>query len=235
MDTVKTPVMLALLFLSLAGTAEVLVDCDFSAGATTQGWTDVHQHTPPRGQDYVLATETDGTFLHTAPIYFGISHRLSRPLVLNDKLVKVTVQVTFRQPKEHRGHPIGIALSSRETVARDAGQAFWKLRDSGFLVNGYSHSLLNANWLCWQRDGRQVRAPKAQSPHNLLLALDTWTTWTLVYDHCAHRLDFFADATASMPCHSLYGVGLDGVELNSVWISAWGAEYRSVKVTVESK
>ena len=226
---------LLLSVVSILSAETVLLECDFTQGSTTADWTDVHQHTPPDPEKYAVAHDGDGNFLRTAPVYFGISHRLARPLVLDDKVARLTVQVSFRQPREHRGHPIGIALSSRETVAKDAGQAFWKLRDSGFLVNGYSYSLLNANWLCWQRDGRQVRAPKAQTPHNLLLALDAWTTWTLVYDHGARRLDFFNDAGAKTPCHSLYGIGLDGVELNSVWISAWGAEYRYVKVTVESK
>ena len=136
----------------------VLFQSRFDSADPVEGWLSVDQKKP---DSRYVSMETDGVkHLRTAPIYFGISHKLSKPVQINEKLKKVTLKAVLMQPEEQKGRLISIALSSRDSVARDAGQAFWKLRDSGFMVQGYSYPIQSANALSYQVEGKKIRAPK---------------------------------------------------------------------------
>ncbi|OQA86126.1 MAG: hypothetical protein BWY31_01461 [Lentisphaerae bacterium ADurb.Bin242] len=221
--------------LTLSAKETVLFQSDFAKNPELKGWTDVHQKTPPGPKQYSVVTENGKTFLKTAKIYFGISHKLSRGITIDDTVKRITLSATLFQPEGSSGHPLGLALSSRMTVAADAGQAFWKLRDSGFQVQGYSHNLQTPNFLAYQVEGKQVKAMRPTAPFNLLTAREKWVTWTLVYDHEKKQIDFFNMEGQTEPYLTLYNVKLDGVMLNSVWIAAWGACYETVRVTAEVK
>ena len=221
--------------LVLAAEETVLFQSDFARNPELKGWTDVHQKTPPDPKQYSVVTGNGKTFLRTGKIMFGISHKLSRGINIGETVKKITLSVTLFQPEGSSGHPLGLALSSRMTVAADAGQAFWKLRDSGFQVQGYSHSLQAPNFLAFQVEGRQVKAMRPTAPFNLLNAREKWIAWKLVYDHEKKQIEFFNAEGQTEPYLTLYNVKLDGVMLNSVWIAAWGACYESVRVTAEMK
>ncbi len=229
------PVVLSAGCLTLSAEETVLFQSDFAKNPELKEWTDVHQKTPPDPKQYSVVTENGKTFLKTGKIMFGISHKLSRGITIGDTVKKITLSATLFQPEGSSGHPLGLALSSRMTVAADAGQAFWKLRDSGFLAQGYSHSLQTPNFLACQVEGRQVKAMRPTAPFNLLTVREKWTTWTLVYDREKKQIDFFNAEGQTEPYLTLYNVKLDGVMLNSVWIAAWGACYESVRVTAEMK
>ena len=229
------PVALFAGCLTLSAEETVLFQSDFAKNPELKGWTDVHQKTPPDPKQYSVVTENGKTFLKTGKIMFGISHKLSRGITIDETVKKITLSATLFQPEGSSGHPMGLALSSRMTVAADAGQAFWKLRDSGFQVQGYSHSLQTPNFLAYQVEGRQVKAMCPTAPFSLLSAREKWVEWKLVYDHEKKMIDFFNAEGQKDPYLTLYNVKLDGVMLNSVWIAAWGACYESVRVTAEMK
>ena len=213
---------------------KVLFQSQFGSAKPLAGWMDIKKKTPDAKKYKII--EKDGVkCLETPAIYFGIAHRLSQPVIINDKLKKITLKVTFMKPEAQKGRIVSIALTSRNDVALDAGQAFWKLRDSGFMAYGYSYSILAANHLMYQVEGKQVKSPKATTPHNLLPARNKWVTWTLVYDHTRKVIDFFNDEKAEKPFWSFYNVNIDNVELRSVWVCCWGTIYKDIKVTCETK
>lgn len=227
--------LLAAGFAFASNSAEkVLFQSQFGSAEPLKGWMDVKKKTPDSSKYRII--EKDGVkCLETPPIYFGIAHRLSQPVVINDNLKKVTLKVTLMKPEAQKGRLVTIALTSRNDVALDAGQAFWKLRDSGFMASGYSYSIPAANYLIYQVEGKQVKSLKATSPHNLLPVRNKWVTWTLVYDHTKKTIEFFNDEKAETPFWTFYNVNIDGIELRSVWICSWGTIYKDVKVTCETK
>ncbi len=213
---------------------QVLFQSQFGSAEPMKGWMDVNKKTPDSTKYRII--EKDGVkCLETPAIYFGIAHRLSKPVIVNDNLKKVTLKVTFMKPEAQKGRTVTIALTSRNDVALDAGQAFWKLRDSGFMASGYSYSILSANYLTYQVEGKQIKSLKATAPHNLLPARNKWVTWTLVYDHTKKTIEFFNDDKAEKPFWTFYNVQIDGIELKSVWICSWGTIYKDIKVTCETK
>ena len=213
---------------------KVLFQSQFGSDKPLAGWMDVNKKTPDSAK-YKIITKGGVKCLETPPIYFGISHRLSQPVLINDNLKKITLKVVLMKPEAQKGRTVTIALSSRNDVALDAGQAFWKLRDSGFMASGYSYSVLSANALTYQVEGKQIKAPKATSPHNYIPARNKWITWTLVYDHAKKTIEFFNDEKAEKPFQTFYNVNIDGIELRTVWICSWGTLYKDVKVTCEMK
>lgn len=213
---------------------QVLFQSQFGSAKPLAGWMDVKKKTPDSSK-YKIVLKDGVKCLETPPIYFGIAHRLSKPVLVNDKLKKVTLKVTFMKPEAQKGRPVTIALTSRNDVALDAGQAFWKLRDSGFQATGYAYSILQANYLIYQVEGKQVKSLKATAPHNLLPARNKWTTWTLVYDHTKKSIEFFNNDKMEKPFWSFHDVQIDGIELKSVWVCCWGTIYKDIKVTCETK
>ena len=213
---------------------KVLFQSQFGSAKPLAGWMDVKKKTPD-AKTYKIIEKDGVKCLETPAIYFGIAHRLSQPVIINDKLKKITLKVTFMKPEARKGRTVSIALTSRNDVALDAGQAFWKLRDSGFMAYGYSYSILHANYISYQVEGKQVKSPKATMPHNLLPARNKWVTWTLVYDNTKKTIDFFNDEKAEKPFWTFSNVKIDGIELRSVWICSWGTIYKDVKVTCETK
>ena len=227
--------LLAVGICAISNAAEqVLFQSQFGSTAPLKGWMDVNKKTPDSSKYRII--EKDGIkCLETPVVYFGIAHRLSKPVIVNDNLKKVTLKVTFMKPEAQKGRTVTIALTSRNDVALDAGQAFWKLRDSGFMASGYSYSILSANYLTYQVEGKQIKSLKATAPHNLLPARNKWVTWTLVYDHTKKTIEFFNDDKAEKPFWTFYNVQIDGIELKSVWICSWGTIYKDIKVTCETK
>ena len=227
--------LLAVGICAISNAAEqVLFQSQFGSAEPMKGWMDVNKKTPDSSKYRII--EKDGIkCLETPVVYFGIAHRLSKPVIVNDNLKKVTLKVTFMKPEAQKGRTVTIALTSRNDVALDAGQAFWKLRDSGFMASGYSYSILSANYLTYQVEGKQIKSLKATAPHNLLPARNKWVTWTLVYDHTKKTIEFFNDDKAEKPFWTFYNVQIDGIELKSVWICSWGTIYKDIKVTCETK
>ena len=213
---------------------KVLFQSQFGSAEPLKGWMDVNKKTPDSAK-YKIISKDGVKCLETPPIYFGIAHRLSKPVLINDNLKKVTLKVTFMKPEAQKGRLVTIALSSRNDVALDAGQAFWKLRDSGFLAAGYSYPIPAANYLIYQVEGKQIKSIKATAPHNLLPARNKWVTWTLVYDNTKKTIEFFNDDKAEKPFHTFYNVQIGGIELRTVWICCWGTIYKDIKVTCETK
>lgn len=213
---------------------EILFKSDFAGNPAMNGWTDVDQKNPVQAK-FGTVTDFEGKKVWKSfKGLFGISHQLKRPVILDDKIKTVTVKVKFYFPHESNGRQVSFALTSRKSVAQDAGGPFWKLRDTGFEVRGYNHSVLAANYLAYQVEGKKVTAPKAIAPLNLLAKTNTWNVWTLVYDFQRKTIDFYNTEGAAEPAMTMYNVQLDGQALNAVWIASWGIIYESVEVTAET-
>jgi len=208
---------------------ELVFTSDFANNRGLKGWTDVHQNTPPNMEGYQVVAG-DEVYVKTPPVLFGISHRLGREIVIDSTIVDVMLTATLRKPETDGGHQIGIALSSRDSTAQDAGGPFWKGRDSGFMANGYHHGIQKANFICWQVEGARTRLHPSREPFNLLTGTGEWVTWRLVYKHKEKELWFFRDASEQSPFMIQRNVDLTGVGLSSVWISAWGTEFKEVTV-----
>lgn len=215
---------------------EILFQSDFSMKRELAGWTDVWQKNPPNAEMYKIVSDEEGGFLRMSEKMFGLSHGLSHPVIVNDKLRRITFRAVLRQPRNiPAGYQMAIALSSRATVARDAGQAFWKGRDSGVLVCGYTHNLQSPNYVAYQLEGRQIRTHRPFSPFGLLKRRDVWNTWTVCYDNEKKEIRFYNAPDSASPYVTLYKADLSGIVLSSLWIAAWGAEYRSITVSCEMK
>jgi hypothetical protein len=226
--------LLLLFALCLSAGQEVLFKSDFAGNPSMNGWYDVDQKSPVQTK-FGAVTDFEGKKVWKS-FYglFGISHQLKRTVMFDDNLKTITLKVKFYQPHEHRGQQVSFALTSRKTVAQDAGGAFWKLRDSGFIVRGYTYPIQSVNYLAFQVDGKQMIAPKAVKPLNLLAKTNTWTTWTLKYDHQRKVIDFYDSDGAALPAMTLYNVQMDGCGLNAVWLGSWGIIYESVEITAET-
>jgi len=219
--------------LLFSGEASLLFQSDFALNTQLRGWVDVYQKSPPKFPDnYQVVTEEGKTFLQTGEVMFGLSHKLRQPIKVDDSISLIQIAVMLRQPKEFTGHQLSIALSSRATVAADAGQAFWRLRDSGFIANGYIHNLQGSNFIAYQKEGRQTRSSRPIAPFGLLSAHDQWQEWILIYDHQQKQLKFYHEPAAATPYLRMYYCDLSNIELNSVWLGAWGTQYRNVTVSV---
>ena len=212
---------------------KVLYQSQFDSDKPFAGWMDIKKK--PLDNKYKIIDKDGVKCLETPVSYFGIAHRLSQPVLINDNLKKITLKVVLMKPEAQKGRVVTVALSSRNDVALDAGQAFWKLRDSGFQASGYSFPILTANSLTYQVEGKQVKSPKATNPHNYIPARNKWVTWTLVYDTTKKTIEFFNDEKAEKPFQTFYNVNIDGIELRTVWLCCWGTLYKDVKVTCEMK
>lgn len=215
---------------------KTLFQSNFAENKSLQGWTDVHQKSPPKAEHYKIADIDGQAVLQTPMNQFGISHKLASPLKIDASVKSVTLKVTLRQPETTlAGYQIAIALSSRATTAADSGQAFWKGRDSGIIANGYIHNLQAPNFIAYQLEGERVRAPRPQPPFGVLSARNQWVVWTLKYDHVKKQLEFFNTADAAEPWISIHQADLTGIMLNTVWLGAWGTEYRDAAVSCETE
>ena len=209
---------------------ELLFKSDFFHNKELNGWTDVHQKSPPNSEWYQVIDASDGeSFLRTKEILFGISHPLKREILIDDSILEVKLTVTFRKPLPPKGWPVIIALSSSETTAQDAGGPFWKGKDSGIMVVGRHYNLQESNLISWQLEGERVLMHPFRKPFNFLEA-GKWTEWRLVYKHQEKELLFFHDRNDEKPFLIQHNVNLSGSMLSSVWISAWETEFKSVSV-----
>lgn len=237
--------LLAVFAVTLAAKEEVLLQSDFAANRTLKGWIDMAHASPPHiyaemspknSEQYKVVSENGNAFMRTAPIYFGISRKFSKPVTIDGTVKSITLKVTLLQPKKEAGHTITPTLSSRVTVVHSTGQAFEQEKDSGVYVSGYGHNSQMSNYVGYRVDGKEIiRSSPPKSPYNLLSGWDQWETWTLVYDNQKKTLEFFGSADSAGPRTVLYNVKMDGVTLNCLWLPAWGACYKNVRVTVERK
>jgi len=230
----------------LAAKEEILFQSDFINNKTLRGWADMGNASPPnvydensspkRKEDYQVVTEDGRTFLKTANIYFGISHKLSKPLTVDDSLRKLAVSVTLFKEKKHTGSPPMIVLGSRKTVVWNSGQAFEPEKDSGIYMLCYGENSQLINYIGYRVNGREViRSSPPNAPYAMLPGHDQWVTVTLVYDNERKQLLFYNSKSPSKPLARLYNVKMEGVEFNSIWLPAWAARYENIRVTAEMK
>ena len=222
-------IIINILLLSTMIAAETtLLDVDFSSVENLSGWTDVAQKNPPNPQNYYVK---EGA-LTTAPTeYFGLSHPLKKSLLISEDAGRIVLECTFLQPYESRGSTISVALTSRSTTCPYNGRAFWPGKeDSGFLVAGYSYSIQLANSLMYQREGRQITAYAPRVPFNFISGTDKVCIWRIVLDTAERSLRLFTSNEADKPAVEIYGVNLDGEELNALWVSSFGTKYFKIKV-----
>ncbi len=209
---------------------ELLFKSEFAQNKELKGWTDVYQKSPPKSEWYKVEDVGGESVLKTAEVLFGISHKLKRDLLVDESVVEITLDVALRKPTPPKGHQVGIALSSRDTAAMDAGGPFWKGKDSGVMAQGYNYDDQSANFIFWQVEGNQTRMHPSRQPFNLLPEAGKWTTWRLVYKHRQKELWFYRSAKDNEPFMIQRRVDLSGVALGSVWLCGWSTEFMDVSV-----
>ncbi|OQA82262.1 MAG: hypothetical protein BWY31_03302 [Lentisphaerae bacterium ADurb.Bin242] len=238
--------LLAGFAVTLAAKEEILFQSDFIHDKTLRGWADMGNASPPNVYDensspknkehYQVVTEDGHTFLKTANVYFGISHKLSRPLTVDDSLRKLTVSVTLFKEKKYMGSPPMIVLSSRKTVVWNSGQAFEPEKDSGIYMLCYGANSQLHNYIGYRVNGQEViRSSPPCAPYAMLPDHDRWVTVTLVYDNVKKQLLFYNSKSPSVPLAKLYNVKMEGVAFNSIWLPAWAARYENIRVTADMK
>lgn len=220
---------------------ETLFECDFANNRELRGWLDVahwkttdFKNSMPQSDKYKVVTDNGETYLKTQSM-FGLTSLLKKELLVDESIDWIELKVTLRKPLKD-GYLAQIALTSRKTPAGNDGGAFWRgQKDSGFLAQGYQYDLQYANFIFWQKAGRRVRMSAVKPPFNLLVAVEKWATWRLIYKHHVKELWFYRSEEEQKPFIIQRGVDLTGVTLNSVWISSWGTEYMDVKVLYGKK
>lgn len=224
-------------FLNLCSTDLSTMDClfksDFANNKKLNGWTDVHQKNPPNSEWYQIVKDSNGElYLKTREVLFGISHSLKSEIIVDDSLSEVQLLVIFRKPDlPLNGWPVTVALSSSETTAKDAGGPFWKGKDSGLLIIGSLYDKPEYNSINWQKEGVRVRMHPYRLPFNFL-EVGMWVEWRLVYRHQEKSLLFFHKQNDTLPFLVQHNVDLSGTVLSSVWIGAWGTEFKEISVYV---
>lgn len=224
------------------GAEEVLYRSDFQGKKDLEGWFDmesgykngVPQRKPTKPLSHCKLIEANGeVFLKGGQTPRGITHKFSKPLLVNDNLESVTMKVVMRQTPKHGTTLIEIALTSRIQPAAD-GSAFWRGRDNGIAIRGYSSDVKKANFIYWRKDGSDNKKYRAVRPYNLFpkSVLTEWTACSLTYDHEQKKMTFSCDGMEPLIYHN---VDLSGMVLNSLFVNQQNHEYKSIEVTCKRK
>jgi len=98
------------------------------------------------------------------------------------------------------------------------------------MASGYHYNIQSSNFICWQLEGRRVIMYPSRKPFNFLTEAGKWIEWRLIYNHKEKTLSFFHDSTDETAFLVQRNVDLSNVAINSIWISAWGTEFKDVSV-----
>lgn len=217
---------------------------DFANNRDLKGWEDVwcQAGTKKVRPDLYSVVEENGEVFYRVNkfqgkhIMFGLSHKLDKPITVDDNLLQIRVEVTLRKHKGNTALQAGFALSSLVRLEGNQGQAFWRGKDSGFLVMGNDYKEhVTGNKLSWQKDGAVSILHPPKKPCNFMTDLEKWLRWKVVYLHPEKELRFYRDAADETPFLVQRNVDLSGVVLQSVWLAAFGNEYKDVQVFVTTK
>ena len=223
---------------SASAAEEILFQSDFKNNRDLKTWFDVGngyikgvpQTKPTKPLRYGKVVESNGEFiLQAGANSMGISHPLLKPVLVNDDLKSITLKIVFRQNPKSVSGISEFALTSRKQPAATNGSPFWKGRDSGVSMRGYSYSAQAPNFIYFRKEGSDSKKFRSTAPYNMFprSVLKSWTTVVITYDHEKKQLSYSCDGVAPLVYHN---VDLKGVELNSCFVSYNNNEYKSIEV-----
>jgi hypothetical protein len=231
----------ALFFLS-AG-EEILFQSNFKENRELKNWFDVGngyikgvpQPKPVKQLKSAKTVESSGeVILQTTSTFMGITHKFSKPVLVDDNLKSITLKVVFHQNPKYKSSVTEFALTSRIQPALTNGGPFWRGRDSGISIRGYSYSSQAPNFIYWRKEGSDNKKFHSTAPYNMfpVSVVKNWTTAVLSYDHEKKILSFQCDSAKPFIYHN---VDLKGIELNSCFVSCNMNEYKSIEVLCVKK
>lgn len=226
----------------LSAGEEVLYKSNFQGSKELKGWFDLESSyknsvplkKPSKPLSHAKLTEANGeVFLKGGKTPRGLLHNFSKPVLVDDNLKRITLKVVMRQTPKHRTTLIDVALTSRIQTAAN-GDAFWRGRDSGVALRGYTSSVQHVNYIYWRKDGTDTKKYRAAKPFNLFpkTMLTKWTAFSLTYDHEKKQIIFTCEGTEPLIYQN---VDLKGMELNSLFVNQHSHDYKSIEVTCEKK
>jgi hypothetical protein len=146
--------------------------------------------------------------------------------VSNDVL-QVIVQARVRNHLDT--NPDGLALTSR-SAPTSQGYPWASGQDSAITVYGYHYASPGNDFVSWRTNG--VRTDYGASKA-LLTFTNTWTDWSLVYDHPAHTLSIYTNGNATAAIVQS-NVNMSGVTFRSLWLRSNGSsglDYDNLQVS----
>ncbi len=179
---------------------------------------------------FFIQEEAGRKYIHTThPMHFAVM--LKPAIKVGDNLKKISISVELRNAPG--ANILSFSMSDEPYYFENPFRT--GARDSGFLIQGYQHGN-NSNLLKWRREGEEVVCRPSVQPYNFL-ARDgnhKWTVWKLVYNHAEKQLEFTRE-NETKPFLIQHGVDLTGITLKRFFLKCGGNDYRSAKITVETK
>lgn len=218
---------------------------NFAANKTLEGWDDVWSQRgrkPVRSDYYQVVTENGETYFRSnkskkgIPLHWGIWHPLGRSgISVDGRILEITVEAVLRRRKEVGNTVIGFGLTSDRWCER--GRAFIPGKQgSGIEILGNENSKYqDGNSICSKKAGAMTKLTPPREPFNFLLKADEWQTWRLVYDNVNKEVKFYRSLGEKTPFLVQHDVDLNGIILQSVWISGGCGEFKNIEVTVKTK
>lgn len=231
MKSFLLPILLFVCAFTVSAASKTIFEWDFTKGKRLDSWN--YFNTMPSEENFKFEQDDTGSYLASSALY-GMSHQFSEPVIVDDRLKKLEVMVTLRQPQSP-AHIISLAVSSRQAVCPSSSWPFERRMDSGILAAGCGFNSQSHHYMYWQKDGSEViRTIGGLSPRNLS-AWGQWVTWRLVLDHEAKSIACYSSLEPERPKMILHGTDLSGIVLQSVFLSGLFAQYKQLAVTVETK
>lgn len=236
-------ILTALTAVSLFAAEEVLFNSNFEKNKTLKGWFEVQngynqgvpRRTPARPPISAKVITTNGeTYMKAGRTAMSMTHPFSKPVVVNDSLKRIAMKVVLRQTPKSGTTLIRLSMTSRLQPAATDGGPFWRGRDSGVAIQGYTYNAFAPNFIYWRMNGGDNKKYPAVRPYNLFpkSTLTKWTTCSLIYDHEKKTFTFECEGKKPLIYHN---VDLKGVVLNAACINMNHNEYKSIVVTCEKK
>ena len=234
----------------LAGVAtageEVYFQSNFAGNKTLKGWHDIWDQRgtkPVRAEIYKVVEENGDVFFRSEktangkliPLW-GIWHRLGKNgITVDDKITEIQLEAVLRKKAVHKNYNVGVGITSN--LWCDTGRAFMPgKQDSGIEILGTEspiHQKLSS--ISTKVSGTMTTLVPPRKPYNFLTKVDAWVTWKMVYDNIKKEVRFYRSAEETTPFIVKHAVDMNGIVLQSVWLSGGAAEFKSVKVTVKTK
>lgn len=222
----------------LSAAEQTLFKSDFKNNRDMKGWYDFHNsyyHGTPLSKPkaplrYSKVAEKNGEFiLQAGKTPTVLTHPFSKPVLVDDSLKSITMKITLRQTPKSGTTLIEMGLTSRLQPAALHGYGFWKGRDSGVALRGYTTDAHAPNYIYWRKEGGDNKKFRSTRPFNLFpkKILTQWVNCSMTYDHEKKTLSFICEGMEPFIYHN---VDLKGVQLNSFFINQNVNEYKSIEV-----
>lgn len=227
--------------LTLSAAEEVIFKSEFEKNKDLKGWFDITncskngilQNTPTKPATMASVVEDNGeVFLKCKASAFGMTFPFSKVITIDDNLKSITMKITVRSFPKNNSTLCSFAMTSR--IHPGLGPFISKGHDSGVAVQGYMHSVQNANFLYFMKNGIISKKYKSTKPFNLFPSsfLKKWINCTLTYDNTAKSVTFTCDGMQPLVYQN---VNMSGTALRALYICTNNYSYKDIEVSCVRK